>query len=98
MYYVVPARLGQRVQLTFVNDGDVDVAVEFEGLEGPLMLNSRGDLSMTAGKAPTSLQAGRERTMPSRRPGVPSSLAKMADIPDPIDGALEGGRTVYLHC
>ena len=45
MYYVVPARIGQRVQLTFVNDGDIGVAVQFEGLEGPLMVNSRATSS-----------------------------------------------------
>ena len=43
MYYVVAARIGQRTQLTSVNDGEFDVAVEFEGLEGSLTVNSRGD-------------------------------------------------------
>ena len=37
-----------------------------------------------------------------RRPvvdlSVPGSPAKMADILDTIDGALDAGRTVYLHC
>lgn len=39
MYYVVPARSGQRVQLTFVNNGEVDLAVEFEGLDGALVVD-----------------------------------------------------------
>ncbi len=45
MYYVVPARNGQRVQLTFVNNGEIESAVEFEGVDGPLVVNPRGATS-----------------------------------------------------
>ena len=44
-----------------------------------------------------SMQVEHERR-PVADLGVPGSPAEMAGILDAIDGALEAGRTVYLHC
>ena len=104
-YWVVPGRFAAGEYPGAVNSGDAEkklTALLDAGIDHFIDLTKAGELvpySMIGWEAGRRLgvDVGYERH-PIADLGVPSSTGHMARILDAIDTALDGGKTVFVHC